>query len=115
MSRITGVVVALATTAAVLTGSTSGAAPLPAGADPTTDLPRRIAGGVELTMADGDRLRLWATANHRAVVSRRWDAATGAWGPRLDVVRNNRLRCGQVDARTANGAVAAIALCDRGG
>lgn len=115
MSRITAVVVALATTAAVLTGSTSGAAPLPAGADPTTDLPRRIAGGVELTMADGDRLRLWATANHRAVVSRRWDAATRAWGPRLDVVRNNRLRCGQVDARTANGAVAAIALCDRGG
>lgn len=117
MSRITGVVVALATTAAVLTASTTGAAP-PAPTGPAAGdaaLPREIPGGVELAMADGDRLRLWATERHRSVVSRRWDAATGTWGPRRDVVRNDRLRCGEVDARTANGAVAAIALCDVGG
>ncbi len=114
MSRITGVVVALATTAAVLTGSTVGAEPAPAAA-PAAELPKEITGGVELAMADGDRLRLWATADYRAVVSRRWDAATATWGPRVDVVRDKQLRCGRVDARTANGAVAAIALCDEGG
>ncbi|NYE37779.1 hypothetical protein F4692_002912 [Nocardioides cavernae] len=129
MSRITGMVVALTTAAAVLTTPTSQAAPpaahatasaaLPAAASsaplPTAALPRDIPGGVELTMSDGDRLRLWATERYRAVVSRRWDAATGTWGPRRDVVRNARVRCGAVDARTANGAVAAIALCDEGG
>lgn len=114
MSRITGVVVALATAAAVLSGSGVGAESAPP-ASPTTHLPRQIEGGVELAMADGDRLRIWAADTYRAVHSRRWDAATGTWGPRLDVVRRKNLRCGRVDARTANGAVAAIALCDRGG
>lgn len=122
MSRITGVVVALATTVAVLSTASSGAAPpapvdgpVQAAVEAAAELPREITGGVELTMADGDRLRLWATERHRAVVSRRWDAATGTWGPRRDVVRNDRVRCGAVDARTADGAVAAIALCDEGG
>ncbi len=114
MSRITGVVVALATAAAVLSGSTVGAEPAPLVA-PATQLPEEIEGGVELAMADGDRLRIWAATDHRAVHSRRWDAATGTWGPRLDVVRKKDLSCGSVDARTANGAVAAIALCDTGG
>ncbi|PKH42769.1 hypothetical protein SAMN05192575_103117 [Nocardioides alpinus] len=114
MSRITGVIVALATTAAVLTGSTGGHA-LPAAAPPTAEMPRDIPGGVELTLADGDLLRLWAAENHRAVFSRRLDAATGVWGPRLEVVRRKNLSCGGVDARTSNGAVAAIAFCDRYG
>ncbi|MCF6379656.1 hypothetical protein L2K70_18755 [Nocardioides KLBMP 9356] len=114
MSRITGVIVALATAAAVLSGSSVGAEPA-APAPPTAQLPRPIEGGVELAMADGDRLRVWATPDHRAVLSRRWDAATSTWGPRLDVVRRKNLSCGSVDARTANGAVAVIALCDRGG
>lgn len=70
MSRITGVIVALATTAAVLTGSTSGAAPAPAPATDVpevADLPREIEGGVELTLADGDLLRVWASENYRTV------------------------------------------------
>ena len=117
MSRITGVIVALATTAAVLTGSTSGAAPPPApasapGAPGVADLPREIEGGVELTLADGDLLRLWAAADYRTVWSRRRDAATGAWGPRLEVLHRKNLFCGDVDARTSGGAVAAMVQCD---
>src|SRR6478736_10263154 len=117
MSRITGVIVALATTAAVLTGSTSGAAPPPApasapGAPGVADLPREIEGGVELTLADGDLLRLWAAADYRTVWSRRRDAATGAWGSRLEVLHRKNLFCGDVEARTSGGAVAAMVQCD---
>ena len=119
MSRITGVIVALATTAAVLTGSTSGAAPPPPpapasapGAPGFADLPREIEGGVELTLADGDLLRLWAAADYRTVWSRRRDAATGAWGSRLEVLHRKNLFCGDVDARTSGGAVAAMVQCD---
>ena len=105
MSRITGVIVALATAAAVLTGSTVGAAPPPApvrgDAPASRTLPREIERGVELTLADGDLLRLWAAANYRTVWSRRRDAATGAWGPRLEVLHRKNLFCGDVDARTA--------------
>src|SRR6476620_7269943 len=114
MSRITGVIVALATAAAVLTGSTAGAEPAPAEA-PAAQLPRDVPGGVELTLADGDLLRVYAAQNHRAVLSRRLDAATGTWGATSVVLKRPNLFCGQVDARTANGAVAAIALCDEGG
>ncbi len=114
MSRITGVIVALATAAAVLTGSTVGAQTTPAG-QPTTQLPREIVGGVELALANGDLLRVWATDDYRAVVSRRRDAATGTWGPRLDVLRRKNLFCGEVEGRTANGAVAVLAQCDRYG
>jgi hypothetical protein len=114
MSRITGVIVALATAAAVLTGSTVGAEPAPAG-PPAAGLPKEIPGGVELTLADGDVLRVWAADNNRAVFSRRLDAATGAWGPRLEVVRRKNLYCGEVEGRTANGAVALLAQCDEGG
>ena len=118
MSRITGVIVALATTAAVLTGSTSGAAPAPAPATDVpevADLPREIEGGVELTLADGDLLRVWASENYRTVRARRRDAATGAWADPVVVLRRKRLYCGDVEARTANGAVALVAECDRGG
>jgi hypothetical protein len=114
MSRITGVVVALATLAAVLTGSAGGAAPLPVAAS-TTELPREIPGGVELTLADGDAFRVWAADDFTAVWARRRDAATGAWGERTEVLRRRNLFCGNVDARTANGAVAVIAMCDRYG
>ncbi len=114
MSRITGVIVALATAAAVLTGSTVGAEPAPA-APPAAELPKEIPGGVELTLADGDLLRVWAADNYRAVFSRRLDAATGAWGPRLEVLRRRNLYCGEVEGRTANGAVALLAQCDEGG
>ena len=110
MSRITGVIVALATTAAVLTGSTSGAAPPPAAA---AELPRELEGGVEVTLADGDLLRVTTAENYRTVWSERRDAATGTWGPRTVVLRRKNLFCGDVDARTANGAVALIAKCDR--
>ena len=117
MSRITGVIVALATTAAVLTGSTSGAAPPPAPADlpGVADLPREIEGGVELTLADGDLLRVWASEDYRTVRARRRDAATDAWADPVVVLRKKRLYCGDVEARTANGAVALVAECDRGG
>lgn len=112
MSRITGVIVALATTTAVLTGSTVGAAPPPA-PGPTAELPREIRGGVELTLADGDTLRVWTAENYRAVWAKRRDAATGTWSERREVLRRKNLFCGDVDARTANGAVAVLAKCDR--
>jgi hypothetical protein len=117
MSRITGVIVALATTAAVLSGSTAdGAAPPgPAGsAAPTTELPREIRGGVELTLADGDLFQVWTSPDYRVVWSRRHDAASGTWGARREVLREKDLSCGDVDARTANGAVALTAECDPG-
>ncbi|WP_374455839.1 hypothetical protein [Nocardioides sp.] len=114
MSRITGVVVALATTAAVLTGSTAGAG-TGAAAPPTAQLPREIIGGVELTLADGDVLRVWTAESHRTVWAKRYDTATGAWGARTVVLARKNLFCGDVDARTANGAVAVIAECDRYG
>jgi hypothetical protein len=120
MSRITGVIVALATTAAVLTGSTSGAAPPPAPASApdvpgVEDLPRPIEGGVELTLSDGDLLRVWASDSYRTVRARRRDAAASAWSDPVVVLREKNLFCGDVDARTANGAVAVIAECDRYG
>lgn len=114
MSRITGVVVALATAAAVLTGSTVGAEPAPA-RSAEAELPKEIPGGVELAMADGDRLRVWAADNYRAVRSRRYDAATHAWGATSVVLKRKNLYCGEVEGRTANGAVALLAQCDEGG
>ena len=115
MSRITGVIVALATAATVLTGSTVGAAPpAPTAATAPAEVPREIEGGVELVLADGDLLRVWATEDNRAVLAKRHDATTGVWGPHLEVLRRKNLYCGDVDARTASGAVAVIALCDRG-
>ncbi|GAA5117995.1 hypothetical protein GCM10023339_29830 [Alloalcanivorax gelatiniphagus] len=124
MSRITGVLVALATAAAVLTTSTSGAqpAPVPAlgpapgpAAAAATGLPREIERGVELVLADGDVLRVWASTTYRVVRSQRRDAATGTWAPPREVLRRKNLSCGRVDARTANGAVALTVLCDRYG
>ena len=113
MFRITGVIVALATTAAVLSGSTVGAAP-PAAPVPTAELPREIPGGVELTLADGDRFRIWTSDNYRTVWGKRYDAASGGWGERTVVLRRKNLECGDVDARTSAGAVAVIAKCDHG-
>lgn len=114
MSRITGVIVALATTAAVLSGSTVGAEPPGSGA-PTTELPREIPNGVELTLADGDLFQVWTSKDYRVVWGRRLDAATGTWSARREVLRETDLSCGGVDARTANGAVAVTAKCDPGG
>lgn len=109
MSRITGVIVALATTAAVwTTGSTAGAAP-----SPTAELPREIRGGVELTLTDGDLFRVWTSTGHTTVWAKRRDAATGTWGARREILQRKNLFCGDVDARTANGAVAVLAECDR--
>ena len=114
MSRITGVIVALATTAAVLTGAVAGGSE-PAAATPAADLPRAIPGGVELVLADGDVFRIWVSDRYRVVWGKRRDAATGTWGARTEVLRRKNLFCGHVDARTANGAVAVIAECDEGG
>lgn len=120
MSRISGAIVALAMSAMVLgpmsTDPTTSEVPResPAAAGSTADLPRTVPGGVELTLADGDLLRIWAADDHRAVWSKRRDAATGTWGGRRKVLRERNLFCGAVDARTANGAVAAIARCDDG-
>lgn len=115
MSRITGVIVALAATAAVMT-TPSSAATVGATAPPSApELPREVRGGVEVTLADGDTFRVWVSDNHRAVRSRRRDSATGAWGDPRTVLRRSNLFCGAVDVRTANGAVAVTALCDRGG
>ncbi len=114
MSRITGVVVALATAAAVLSGSTVSAEPAPA-EPPAAQLPREIPGGVELTLADGDRLRVYAAANHRTVRARRQDAATGVWGTATVVLKQKNLFCGEVEGRTASGAVALLAQCDLNG
>ena len=117
MSRITGVVVALATAATVLSGSTAEAAPPPGtgGVAGTADLPREIPGGVELRLADGDLLRVWASESYRTVRARRLEATTGVWSDPVVVLRRKRLFCGDVDARTAGGAVAVVAECDRGG
>ena len=116
MSRSTGVVVALATTAAVLTVSAGDAAP-PATRAPiaAVELPRDIEGGVELTLADGDLLRLWVSPDAHTIWSRRRDTAAGAWGPRLEVLRAKKVQCDDVDARTASGAVAVLADCAVGG
>jgi hypothetical protein len=113
MSRITGVIVALATTTAVLTASSP--ASTAGGAAPgAAELPREIRGGVELTLADGDLLRLWTSKNHRTVWAARRDVAVGTWGAREVVLRKENLYCGDVDARTASGVVAVIAECDEG-
>lgn len=114
MRPLTGVTVALVTTAAVLTGITADAGTERA-APGAAELPREIPGGVEVTMVDGDRLRVWAAENHRAVWAKRYDTATGAWSARREVLRKEDLSCGDVDARTANGAVAVTAECDPGG
>ncbi|NPC43110.1 hypothetical protein [Nocardioides sp. zg-1230] len=112
MSRITGVMVALATAAAVLTGSTVGASPpAPADVPGVDDLPREIEGGVELTLADGDLFRVWVGRGQRAVWSKRLDATTGVWSGRRVVLREKDLACGSVEARTSNGAVAVMAAC----
>ena len=115
MSRITGVVVALATAAAVLSSSTVEAAAPPAAHDVpgVADLPREIPGGVELTLADGDLLRVWAAESYRTVWAKRYDTATRAWGARTAVLQRKHLFCGDVSARTAGGAVAVVAVCDR--
>ena len=117
MSRITGVVVALATAAAVLSSSTVEAAAPPAAHDVpgVADLPREIPGGVELTLADGDLLRVWAAESYRTVWAKRYDTATRAWGARTAVLQRKHLFCGDVSARTAGGAVAVVAECDRHG
>jgi hypothetical protein len=100
MSRITGVIVALAASAAVLTGSTSGAAPPPAAAA-AADLPRELEGGVEVTLADGDLLRVTTARSYRTVWSERRDATTGTWGPRTVVLERKNLFCGaSTPART---------------
>lgn len=117
MSRITGVVVALATAAAVLTGSNVEAAPPPVAGDVpgVADLPREIPGGVELVLVDGDRLRVQAAENYRTVRAKRYDVATGTWGSPTVVLERKNLFCGDVSARTAGGAVALVAECDRYG
>jgi len=79
-----------------------------------TALPQEIRGGVELVLADGDRLRVWTSKNYRTVWSNRFDVATGAWAGRAVVLQRKNLECGDLDARTANGAVAVTALCDFG-
>src|SRR5829696_2337976 len=112
MSRITGVVVVLAAAAAVLTGSSVDAS-LPPATAPVAELPREVPGGVELTLADGDLLRVWTSTSSKVVWAKRRDAATGTWGERREVLRRENLFCGDVDARTANGAVAILAQCDR--
>ena len=114
MSRITGVIVALATAAAVLTGSTVGAEPAPA-APPAA---RAAAGDPGRRRADAGRRRPAARVGGRQLprgLVRRRDAATGAWGRALEVLRSKNLFCGEVEGRTANGAVAVLAQCDRGG
>lgn len=111
MSRIMGVVVALATAATVLTGATAGSAP----PEVAADLPRDIPDGVEVTLADGDTFRVWTSRNHRTVRSTRRDAATGTWGDPRVVLREEDLFCGDVDVRTAAGAVAITAECDLNG
>ena len=113
MSRITGVIVALATTAAVLTGSTSGAAPptgagVRAGAPRAADLPREIEGGVEL---DAGRRRPPAGVRRRENYRTVWSGVVtprpGPGVPARSCCKRKNLFCGDVDARTANGAVAA--------
>ena len=114
MSRITGVMVALATTAAVLGGSTAEAA-TGTGAPPAAELPREITRGVEVTLVDGDLFRVWTSRSHRTVWGTRRDAATGTWSEPAVVLRRKHLFCGDVDARTGGGAVAVTAECDRHG
>ncbi|GAA5117991.1 hypothetical protein GCM10023339_29820 [Alloalcanivorax gelatiniphagus] len=113
MSRTTRVIVALATLTAVLTGWPAGAGPEPS-ASSSAQPPSRIPGGVELVLADGDLFRVWASGDGRgAVWSRRRDADTGVWGERVVVLQQKNLVCRSIDARTAHGAVAAVASCDR--
>lgn len=99
-----------------MTGSTVDAAERATSAPAATaERPRDIEAGVELTLADGDLLRVWASADGRTIWSRRRDAAAGAWGPRLTVLQAKKATCHDVDARTANGAVAVLAHCGIGG
>ena len=115
MSRYTGLVAALATAAAVMTVATVDATPPATAALATAELPRDLETGVELTLADGDILRVWASDDAHTIWSRRREVATGSWGPRLEVLRSRTISCWDVDGRTANGAVAVLADCDVGG
>src|SRR5688500_2847289 len=101
MSRITGVIVALATTTAVLTTSSPASTAEGTTVPGAAELPREIPDGVELTLADGDRFRIWTSDNYRTVWGKRYDAAAGAWGERTVVLRRKNLECGDVDARTS--------------
>ncbi len=115
-------VLAVATAAAVLTASTAGALPPPAvssapssAAPQPAELPREVRGGVELALADGDLLRVWAARDRRTVWAARRDASTATWSARRAILRERSLFCGDVEARTAGGAVAVLAQCDRHG
>ena len=115
MSRITGVTVALATAAAVLTGSTVGGAQPRRGATDGASCRGRSPAASSSRWPTATCCGCGPRENYRDGVGRRQDAATGAWGARTVVLRRKNLFCGDVDARTANGAVAVLAQCDRYG
>ena len=113
MSRTTRVVVALATAAAVLSGSTAGARrPRPSAASPA-ELPREIPGGIELTLADGDLLG----SGPRTATAPCWASAAT---PRRAPGGRGPVSCG---ARTSSAATSmrvrrpvrsrSLAQCDR--
>ena len=108
MMRAPVIALVLATCAALLPAS---AVP-PADAVHANEPPREIPDGVELTLADGDTFRIWTSPGYKTVWGKRRDSATGAWGERKVVFRKKNIACGQVDARTAAGAVAITAECD---
>ncbi|SEC81309.1 hypothetical protein SAMN04489844_3040 [Nocardioides exalbidus] len=119
LSAVITAALTAALAAAVLTtpptASASGSSVAASAPGAAAQLPREIRGGVELTLVDGDLLRVWAAKRYRTVWAQRRDAATGTWGERTVVLERRNLYCGDVDARTANGAVAVIAKCDRSG
>lgn len=98
------------------TASAPGASPPAAatGASAST-LPAEVRGGVVVDLPEGDRFKVWHSRNLRTVWGQRYDAASASWGERSVVLRERDLHCGDVDARSAGGAVAVIAECDRGG
>lgn len=109
-------VAALAVTATMLvTPVLAASANAAAGTGGAAMLPRQIDRGVEMTLADGDIFRLWASKDRRVVWSKRRDSTTHTWGVRTPVVKRPNLFCGDVEARTSNGAVAATVLCQKGG
>ena len=113
MSRITGVIVALATATALMSlPSSASMSTAPMAAPPPAELPRAIKDGVELTLTDGDLFQVWSSPGHKTVWGKRRDAATGRWGERQVVFRQDYIECGRLSARTASGAVAITAACD---
>lgn len=78
---------------------------------PLAGLPRDVAHGQVVALADGDRYEVTRSAGGREIQGRRLDAATGEWSGHTTVFRQAGLRCWNVQARGAGTGVAVTFEC----